>query len=48
MANGEPVKDAEMWFKKRRPEILKLFQTEIFGRIPDNAPKVRWESRFYR
>jgi hypothetical protein len=43
MANGEPVKDAEMWFKKRRPEILKLFATEIFGRIPDNAPKVKWE-----
>jgi hypothetical protein len=43
MANGEPVKDAETWFKKRRPEILKLFQTEIFGRIPDNAPKVKWE-----
>ncbi len=43
MANGEPVKDAEMWFKKRRPEILNLFATEIFGRIPDNAPKVKWE-----
>src|SRR5262249_16851208 len=43
MANGEPVKDAEMWFKKRRPEILNLFATEIFGRIPDNAPKVIWE-----
>jgi hypothetical protein len=43
MQNGEPVTTAEMWFKKRRPEILKLFQTEIFGRIPDNAPKVKWE-----
>src|SRR6185369_170276 len=42
MADGEPVKDAEMWFKKRRPEILNLFATEIFGRIPDNAPKVKW------
>src|SRR3954468_12009106 len=42
MTNGEPVKDAEMWFKKRRPEILDLFATEIFGRIPDNAPKVKW------
>src|SRR5580765_5995133 len=42
MANGDPVKDADMWFKKRRPEILKLFATEIFGRIPDNAPKVTW------
>jgi hypothetical protein len=43
MASGEPVTTAEMWFKKRRPEILKLFQTEIFGRIPENAPKVKWE-----
>jgi len=43
MSSGEPVTSAEMWFKKRRPEILKLFQTEIFGRIPDNAPKVKWE-----
>jgi len=43
MANGDPVTDAETWFKKRRPKILKLFQTEIFGRIPENAPKVKWE-----
>jgi hypothetical protein len=43
LANGQPVKDAETWFTKRRPEILKLFQTEIFGRVPDNAPKVMWE-----
>jgi hypothetical protein len=43
LASGQPVKDADSWFKKRRPEILKLFQTEIFGRVPDNAPKVKWE-----
>ena len=43
LAKGQPVKDADTWFKKRRPEILKLFQTEIFGRVPDNAPKVKWE-----
>jgi hypothetical protein len=43
LANGQPVKDADTWFKKRRPEILKLFQTEIFGRVPDNAPRVKWE-----
>ncbi len=43
LANGQPVRDADTWFKKRRPEILKLFQTEIFGRIPENTPKVKWE-----
>jgi hypothetical protein len=29
--------------KKRRPEILKFYQTEIYGRAPANAPKVTWE-----
>src|SRR5204862_6550617 len=42
LSSGQPVKDADTWFQKRRPEILKLFQTEIFGRVPDNAPKVKW------
>jgi hypothetical protein len=43
LANGQPVKDAETWFKQRRPEIIKLYETEIFGRVPANAPKVTWE-----
>src|SRR5437870_4727739 len=43
LSSGEPVRDAETWYKKRRPEILKLFQTEIFGRIPAGTPKVKWE-----
>jgi hypothetical protein len=43
LANGERVTTAEVWTKKRRPEILKLYQTEIYGRIPENAPKVTWE-----
>jgi hypothetical protein len=43
LANGQPVTDAETWFKKRRPEILELFRTEIFGRVPASAPKIQWE-----
>jgi hypothetical protein len=43
MASGERVTTAEMWRTKRRPEILKFYETEIYGRIPDNAPKVTWE-----
>src|SRR5262245_48145984 len=43
LANGEKVTTAEIWAKKRRPEILKFYQTEIYGRIPENAPKVTWE-----
>lgn len=43
MANGEKVTTAQQWREKRRPEILKLYETEIYGRIPENAPKVTWE-----
>ena len=43
MASGERVDSTAKWFKERRPEILKFYQTEIYGRIPANAPKVTWE-----
>ncbi len=43
MANGERVTSAKMWRERRRPEILRFYQNEIYGRIPDNAPKVTWE-----
>ena len=43
LADGSPVRDADIWFKRRRPEILKLYETEIFGRVPASAPKVRFE-----
>jgi hypothetical protein len=43
MASGEKVSTAEMWRTRRRPEILKFYETEIYGRIPENAPKVAWE-----
>jgi hypothetical protein len=43
MADGRKVTSGEMWFKERRPEILKFYENEIYGRVPDNAPKVTWE-----
>jgi hypothetical protein len=43
MSTGERVNSAEAWFKQRRPEILKFYRNEIYGRIPANAPKVTWE-----
>jgi hypothetical protein len=43
LANGQPVTDAATWFKQRRPEILKLYQTEIYGRIPPDTPRVSWQ-----
>lgn len=43
LADGQKVVTADDWTKKRRPEILKFYQAEIYGRVPDNAPKVTWE-----
>jgi hypothetical protein len=34
LANGQPVRDAQTWFEKRRPEIVKLFEENQFGRSP--------------
>jgi len=41
--NGRQVKDAKTWMKQRRPELLKYYQSEIYGRIPPTAPKVTWQ-----
>jgi hypothetical protein len=43
LSDGQKVTTPELWVKKRRPEILKFYQTEIYGRVPANAPKVTWE-----
>jgi hypothetical protein len=42
LANGSKVKTANDWTAKRRPELVELFEREIFGRIPATAPKVSW------
>ena len=41
--SGKKVKNARMWKKVRRPEIVKLFEDNVYGRIPDNVPGVKWE-----
>jgi hypothetical protein len=34
LSDGTRVTDAGLWLKRRRPEILKLFETEVYGRSP--------------
>jgi lysophospholipase L1-like esterase len=41
--DGRKVTSAEMWFKKRRPEIVEDFDSEVYGRVPKDTPKVNWE-----
>jgi hypothetical protein len=33
-AAGSPVQNAADWWQKRRPELLALFEEEVFGRMP--------------
>jgi hypothetical protein len=42
MKNGKTVADVATWWNNRRPEILNDFATEIYGKIPADAPKVTW------
>lgn len=42
MKSGDRVKTAADW-PARRAEIVEDFEREIIGRIPKNAPSVKWE-----
>lgn len=42
---GEPVDTPELWWNKRRPEIIELLENEVYGRIPESVPDVKWEIR---
>jgi hypothetical protein len=41
--DGRKVTTADMWWNLRRPEIKEHFDREIYGRTPNNVPKVEWE-----
>src|ERR1700734_3890755 len=43
LKNGKKVKTAKMWWMQRRPEIVEDFDSEIYGRVPENTPTVNWE-----
>lgn len=43
MTSGERVANADMWLKRRRPEILRLFETNMQGRSPGRPEKMTFE-----
>ena len=43
MRNGERVRDAKTWTARRRPEILEIYQTEVYGRSPAPPAKLNSE-----
>ena len=42
LKNGKKVKTPDMWWKQRRPEIVADLEREVYGRVPENIPKVTW------
>ena len=43
LANGKPVKDAKTWTEERRPEIVKLFEENQYGRAPGRPAAMSFE-----
>ena len=43
LANGNRVTTKKQWEKQRRPEILEMFVSQMYGRTPKEKIKVRYE-----
>ena len=41
-ADGSKVKSGQEWWSKRRPQLVEIFEREIYGRVPKTTPKVTW------
>ena len=41
-SDGQKVTSAEVWWKQRRPEIVRDFDEYVYGRVPSDLPKVTW------
>jgi hypothetical protein len=42
MNDGQKVTSSQMWWDKRRPEIVELYEKYVYGRVPNYVPKVTW------
>lgn len=42
LADGKIVSTARDWWEKRRPELVEIYDREIYGRVPANVPGVSW------
>jgi len=40
--NGQRVTTPQIWWDKRRPELIEMFEKYVYGRVPATVPKVTW------
>ena len=43
LADGKPVRDAKTWVQKRRPEIVRSFEENQFGRSPGRPANMSFD-----
>ncbi len=43
LADGQPVHDARTWWEQRRPELVRLFEENQFGRVPGRPADMSFE-----
>lgn len=43
LSNGKPVRDANAWWARRRPEIVRLFEENQYGRSPGRPADMTFE-----
>lgn len=41
--DGQRVTTPEMWWNQRRPQLLAMFDEDMYGRVPAHVPDVHWE-----
>lgn len=44
LRNGKKVETRKQWKKQRRPEVLEMFASQMYGRTPTEKIKVRYET----
>ncbi|HEU4982413.1 MAG TPA: acetylxylan esterase [Acidobacteriaceae bacterium] len=44
MNDGRKVTTAKIWWDERRPQIVKMYEQNVYGRVPKNIPKVTWSA----
>ena len=42
LKNGTRVVTADVWWEQRRPELIRDFEGEVYGRVPETVPAVSW------
>ena len=42
-SDGTKVTDAQVWMERRRPELLRLFENHVYGRVPERLPDTTFE-----